>query len=150
MKYPDSDPNTTLFVDQCAKKWAPLTDGMSKAKKARCAYVLEQEARFLNSILDEKRDEIGAHLKFVFPVLRAIHERLGVNETGHRQVWKAADAAFDQVCPPPRYGNGMWDCVIRDYPEKHPFIKPLVERTHASLIAYKKILRSRPRPPVMG
>jgi len=103
-----------------------------------------------------ERAQEGSVLKFIFPILTRTAENLALGETEHKRVWEAIDAAFDLVCPPPRYGsNGMWDCVIRDYPKKYPLLKSLAERTHASLLAFEKIVRKHTRPsithpPVMG
>lgn len=147
------DPTTVLYIDNCTKKWQPFIKDVSVARQGRLAYLCERESKYMQSIISSNTG-MGTTLKFIFPMLKNLSASLTLNETDFDQVWEAADAAFEDVFPPPRYGDhGMWDCVIRDRPsdqEKRELLSGLVERTHSSLLIYGTIVGKRTRPPVMG
>lgn len=130
--------DTVLFLDDCARKWEPLTEGMSESKKARCAYLLENEAAYLKSLPDVERElKMGASLKFIFPVVRKAMQLLPEGETEYPQIYGAYKQAVDDVLevfvadqgsnePPPAF-------------ETQVLLSPLVERAHVALLNYEKI-----------
>jgi hypothetical protein len=56
-------------VPYCVKKWDPVTRGIDASALEVCSWVLEQEARYLHSVMDAGQPAV-AHLKYCFPVIR--------------------------------------------------------------------------------
>lgn len=62
--------------DECGKKWLPLTEGVKESSKLLVAWCLEKESRALQDMDDAWRAaNIGAVLKFVFPLTRCVVDR---------------------------------------------------------------------------
>ena len=58
-------------VDDCAKKWEPLTQGLDDEAVGLCAWTMEREAKFLQRQSDHPmRPALGSELKYIFPVIR--------------------------------------------------------------------------------
>lgn len=58
--------------DYCSKKWSPLTEGMDRDVADHAAWCMEQEAAHLKELSNEEREnELGVYLKYIFPVMRA-------------------------------------------------------------------------------
>ena len=142
---PKIDPNTVLYIDACRERWQPFVKGIAEERRGLAGYLCEREASYLKGTSGPTdslavRARRGAALKFVFPVLRRISERIAPGETEFGQVYETTEAAFEDVFPEP-----VW-CIwgVRDdrpsEKEKKEFLSPLVERTHASLLAFEKIV----------
>ncbi len=132
------DPNTILFIDDCARKWAPFTEGMTESKAARCAYLLENEAAYLKSLLDVERElKMGASLKFIFPVVRKAVELLPEDETEYPQVYGAFSQAVDDVLEVAESIRSSSEPPTSF--ESQVLLSPLVERAHDALLKFEKI-----------
>jgi hypothetical protein len=57
--------------DMRIKKWMPLLEGTVNDCHGHLAWCLEEEALYLKSLTEEEREnQLGAFLKYVFPVIR--------------------------------------------------------------------------------
>ena len=131
-------PDTALYVDMCAKKWKPLTEGMSEKKKARAAFVMEQEARYLNDLSDGDRSAaIGNTLKFIFPILKSCVVGLSEFETDYPKVYEAMRLAIKSVAEavaeirPSDAGLTLF--------EQNSMLELLTSRVHLSLLRHERI-----------
>jgi len=66
--------------DQCIEKWGPLTEGLDKRTQGLCSWVMEQEAKHLQTLTNSVNGNgtLGPVLKFLFPVMRRTVERVSV------------------------------------------------------------------------
>ena len=142
---PNIDPNTILFVDACAEKWLPFTKNVDADRQGRLSYLCEREANYWKSELQKdgaliKQMNIGAKLKYVFPTLMKLNDRITQGETEFDQVWKTAEAALEDVFPEPVWC--VWGMRDNRPSEKamREFLSPFVERSHASLLAVETIV----------
>ena len=141
--YPTAVPDTILYIDQCVERWQPFLKDVGKERQGRLAYLFETEANYLKSTLGPDdgsaiRAQRGATLKFVFPLLKHMGLRLALEETSFELVCEAGDASFDDLFPEHHYGCTRHDRLSED--EKRAFLGPLMERAHATLIAYERIV----------
>jgi len=140
--------NTPKYVEACVKKWEPLTKGIHeevdevkvKAVMTRASWVLEQEARYLNSLMTEDpgaRVQIGTRLKFIFPVLRRALVKLPLGETEFIPICRHLEEAWETILEASYSGcrRGM-EGTIEDV--RH-LIGPLGERVQMALQGLEKI-----------
>lgn len=140
---PSIDPSTILYVDACVEKWEPFVKDVDADRQGRLSYLCERESQYLQSVYGDmspaERGAKGFELKWIFPILKRTIERIGLGETEFGRVWEAAQAVVEDMSEP------VW-CVwgMRDHgpPEevKTRLLPPLVERTHASLTKFEKIV----------
>ena len=140
---PSIDRTTILYVDACVEKWEPFVKDADHP--GRLSFLCEREANFWKSELEKpgapvKDVDIGARLKYIFPTLKKLNELLAPGEIEFDQIHATADTAFEDILPEP-----VW-CVwgMRDNrpseKEKTRILNPLVERSHAALVDYEKIV----------
>ena len=140
---PSISPNTILYVDACVEKWELFIKDMAKERQGFTSYLCEREAKHLHTVFDGMpqvdRLSNGAQVKWTFPILKRLGERIALGETEFDRLFAVAEAVVDEMSEP------VW-CVwgMRDYgpPEevKTVLLPPLVERAHANLLVYKKIV----------
>lgn len=141
------DQTTVLYVDACVEKWMPFVKDVDPSRHGRLSYLCERETRYWKANLREdgspvKNVDIGAKLKYVFPTLKKLDERLPRGETDFDQIYETTNAAFEDILPEP-----VW-CIwgMRDNrpsaEETKGLLGPLVERTHAVLVDYEKIVKN--------
>ena len=136
---PDSKPaaDTVLYIDWCARRWDPMVKHTDETRRGRTAYVLEREAEHLKAVTEcafaspAEKANLGARLKYVFPVIFRAMGHMAVDEIEFERVFAAMSLKFDEIFDEDNTGC----CVRHETPppeEKFKFISPLAERTHAS------------------
>jgi hypothetical protein len=71
-------PGTLPYI---VKKWSPLTEGMDKHPHEICSWAMEQEAKYLRTVVDDNGSQLGSALKFIFPVIRSAVFTLTADQT---------------------------------------------------------------------
>jgi len=142
---PSMNPNTILYVDACVEKWEPFVKLVEEERWARLAYLCEREANYWKDELQKDGAPVtiagqDAALKYVFPTLKKLDELLPQGATEFDQIYETAHVAFEDILPEPVWCVGRMRDNRPSEKETREILSPLVERTHASLIAYEKIV----------
>lgn len=136
--------DTALSVKEWTEKWEPLTKGMDESKKALCSFVLENEVRYLNGLVEEQRNaEVGGALKFIFPITRRAMDLLPEGEGEYPQIYGVYKQAMEDVIAADEDQTSR--CVTHDRPtafESQMILSPLVERAHHAIERYKRIVKN--------
>jgi hypothetical protein len=142
---PSINPSTVLYVDACVKRWEPFVKDVDADYQGRLSYLCERESNFWRDELQKPGAPVTIagvdnKLKYVFPTLKAFNKQLALGETEFDQIAATAGAAFKSILPEPVWC--LWGPRDNRPSEKEEkkFLSPLVERTHASLLAYEKIV----------
>lgn len=145
--FPTADPNTILYVDQCVERWQPFVKDVDPSRQARLSYLCEQEANHWKREIDAGESDLaaraqrGAQLKFIFPTLKRFNELLAADETEFDLTYATIEKAFEDSLPEPVWCVwGIRDCRPPE-DERREILCPLVERTHAALLRFEKIVR---------
>ena len=140
---PNIDPNTILYVDACVEKWQPFVKDMTEERQGFTSDLCERESNYLKGVCGDippgKRGAMGASLKYVFPILKRMSERIALGETEFCRLREAAEAVVEEMSEPVWCVGGMRDHGPSEE-VKTNLLPPLVERTHANLLAYEKII----------
>jgi hypothetical protein len=149
---PNMDPSTILYIDACVEKWKPLVEDMAEERKGFTSYLCERESKYLQDVYGDmspaERGAKGGLLKWIFPILRRLSENIALGETEFGRIYDVAVAVVEDMSEPVWCVGGMRDSGPPE--EVREVLSPLVERAHAGLLAYKKIVGRRVIPPVMG
>ena len=127
-------PSASLNLVERAKKWERLTVGLSGRDASRCAWVAEDEARYLKSTMGTPDAPMVGTVHLVFPALfRAVPALAEKPEFAAVHV--ELEAAFASI-----FENQNRGCVRYDRPDNdatwRAFTSALAERTHHSILNY--------------
>lgn len=121
-----------LSPSQCATKWEPLIKGLTGRPAEKTAYVLEDEVKYLRSIMDEKASP-GTMIKYTLPALR-----IAVPELSHEMefpvIYERLAEAFNACFANVRHGCVVDFLTVDDLPAG--FLAGIAERAQASLLRY--------------
>jgi hypothetical protein len=135
-------PSRPYTIDRLVHKWSPLIKDLSEHEANVVAFVLEDEARFLNSLDDQTRaHQVGPTLRFVFPMLRRAAAALASDPTPtFTEVCESLEKAYEEILAVlverPRSEPDTFDPTAE---EMRCLIGALGERVHASLHKFQKV-----------
>lgn len=128
-------------VSDATKKWSPLTEGLSGRSAEVASWVMEREARHLNT--GDNHSTVGRALRYIFPVIRKTVETMAAadpqlsNDVSIGVVREITIESFGMVHQAANElePSNELDKFVRDLKDNE-MVTDLASRIHASIAAF--------------